>query len=133
VKLPGPLTVGFALASEALWELAAADLTLALGNFAALRRRVGNEQLRSCSDDAFVVERVCRAVRIACVWYYKPVLCLQRSAVTARMLKRRGIDAHMVVGAMRVPLRAHAWVCVQDRIVDERPDVVAKFAVLDVC
>jgi hypothetical protein len=131
--LPGPPIVGLALASEALWELAAADFTLAFGNFAALRRRVGNERLRSRSDDACVVERVCRAVRIASVWYYKPVLCLQRSAVTACMLKRRGVNAHMVVGAMRVPLRAHAWVRVEDRIVDERPDVAAKFAVLDDC
>jgi hypothetical protein len=133
VTLPRPPIVGFALLSEALWELAAAEVTLALGNFAALRRRVVNERLRSRADDAFIVERVCRAVRIACVWYYKPVLCLERSAVTARMLKRRGVNARMVVGAMRVPFRAHAWVRVEDHIVDEQFDVVAKFAVLDEC
>jgi len=106
---------------------------LAIGNFAALRRLVLRAKLRVRAHDPFVTERVRRAVDTACVWYYKPVLCLGRSAVLVRMLRRRGLNARLIVGTTQVPFRAHAWVQIEERIVGDPGDVAVRFLVLDEC
>ena len=74
-------------------------------------------------SDATAVAEVSRAIERACIWYPKKVLCLQRSAVTTYLLRRRGIDAHMVVGVRAMPFLAHAWVEVQGRVVNDFPRV----------
>lgn len=56
------------------------------------------------------VERICSAVDMACAWYWKEALCLQRSAATSCLLKSHGIFAQMVIGAQELPFKAHAWV-----------------------
>jgi hypothetical protein len=75
------------------------------------------------ASDATAVAQVSRAVERACVWYPKKALCLQRSAVTTCLLRRRGIDAHMVVGVRAMPFLAHAWVEVGGRVVNDFPRV----------
>ncbi len=45
------------------------------------------------------VEQTCAAVDMACIWYWKEGLCLQRSAATACLLKRFGVPAQLVIGA----------------------------------
>ncbi len=79
------------------------------------------------------VERICAAVDMACIWYWKEVLCLQRSAATACLLKRYGIAAQMVIGAQQMPFRAHAWVEVDGRVVNDKPYTPEMYAVLDRC
>ena len=79
------------------------------------------------------VERICAAVDMACIWYPKEVLCLQRSAATACLLKRYGIPAQMVIGAQQMPFRAHAWVEVDGRVVNDKPYTPEMYAVLDRC
>src|SRR6266404_4942345 len=71
------------------------------------------------------IDRVCTAVNYACVWYPKQALCLQRSFVTTHLLRRRGVAAHMVLGAQKLPFKAHAWVEVNGRAVNERSNVQA--------
>ena len=83
------------------------------------------------SDD--VIAKICAAVDIACVWYWKQVLCLQRSAVTACLLKAHGVPAQMVIGAQQLPFKAHAWVKVDGRVVNDKPYVPEIYAILDRC
>ena len=71
------------------------------------------------------------AVDIACIWYWKQVLCLQRSAAITCLLRELGVPAQLVIGAQQIPFRAHAWVEVNGRVIHERSDVHAIFAVLD--
>ena len=78
-------------------------------------------------------ERICAAVDMACIWYWKEVLCLQRSAVTACLLKRHGVPAQMVIGAQQIPFRAHAWVEVDGSVVNDKPYTPEMYAVLDRC
>jgi hypothetical protein len=73
------------------------------------------------------------AVDCACIWYWKQVLCLQRSIVTVCLLKRHGIDACMVIGAHPVLFRVHAWVESAGRVVNDKPSVKEIYAVLDYC
>jgi hypothetical protein len=79
------------------------------------------------------IERVCLAVNYACVWYPKQALCLQRSFVTTYLLRTHGVAAQMVLGAQKLPFKAHAWVEVDGRAVNERSNVQATYAGWDTC
>jgi hypothetical protein len=61
------------------------------------------------------------------------VLCLQRSAATACLLRRYCVEAHMVIGAQQMPFKAHAWVEVGGRVVNDKPYVAEMYSVLDRC
>lgn len=121
------------LVMQAYSNLIYFDFYLARGNFAALY-----EKVRSCPIDMSaalpdVAGRICAAVDMACIWYWKEVLCLQRSAATTCLLKRHGIHAQLMIGAQLMPFRAHAWVEVDGRVVNDKPYVREMYAVLDRC
>jgi hypothetical protein len=110
------------------------DLYLAKGNFQALCAKVRLYRQRKeppTSSDA--VERICAAVDMACIWYWKKVLCLQRSAATACLLKTYGVGAQMVIGAQQVPFKAHAWVEVNGQVVNDKPYTPEMYSILDRC
>jgi len=109
------------------------DLFLARGNFSALYKKVRNYPTGRAAELRDPIEKVCAAVDMACIWYWKEVLCLQRSAATACLLKRYGIPAQLVIGAQQMPFRAHAWVEVDGRVVNDKPYTPEIYAVLDRC
>ena len=109
------------------------DLYLARGNFGALYEKVSNYPVRKTTPAPDAVECICSAVDMACIWYWKEALCLQRSAATSCLLKRHGIFAQMVIGAQRLPFKAHAWVEVDGRVVNDKPYVAEMYAVLNRC
>jgi len=115
-----------------LW-LICFDLYLARRNFAALYHKVRNYPLGRALESYDAVEKVCASVDIACIWYWKEVLCLQRSAATACLLKRYGVNAQMMIGAQQMPFKAHAWVEVEGRVVNDKPYMREMYAVLDQC
>jgi hypothetical protein len=106
---------------------------LVRGDFSALYERVRKSEVTNVVPIRGAVERICAAVDMACIWYPKEVLCLQRSAAAACLLKRYGIPAQMVIGAQVVPFRAHAWVEVDGRVVNDKPYTQEMYAVLDKC
>ena len=109
------------------------DFHLARGNFVALYQKVRRFPIGSLVELPDVTERVCAAVDMACIWYWKEVLCLQRSAATACLLKRYGVPAQMMIGAQQAPFKAHAWVEVNGRVVNDKPYMREMYAVLDHC
>jgi len=109
------------------------DLFLARGNFAALYKKVHSYPVGKLAEDPELSESICAAVDMGCIWYWKEVLCLQRSAATACMLKRFGVPARMMIGAQQMPFKAHAWVEVDGRVVNDKPYMRDKYAVLDQC
>ena len=64
---------------------------------------------------------LCRAMNLSCVFYFHRVLCLQRAAATTLLLRRHGIAAEMIVGVKQFPFRSHAWVEVENDIVNDKP------------
>jgi hypothetical protein len=80
-----------------------------------------------------VIEKVCRAVERACVWYGKRSLCLQRSAVTTCMLRSFGLPASLVVAAQVMPLTAHSWVEVHGSVINDHKAVKRLYRVLARC
>jgi Transglutaminase-like superfamily len=121
------------LAFRAYLTLIYFDLYLARGSFAALYTQVRNYPIGRKSESGDAVENICAAMDMACIWYWKEVLCLQRSAATACLLKRFGVPAQMMIGAQQTPFRAHAWVEVDGRVVNDKPYMREMYQVLDRC
>jgi hypothetical protein len=103
------------------------------GNFLALHSRVRTRPRARRMPTAGAVGRVLSAVDMACIWYWKEVLCLQRSAVTTCLLRRQGVSAQMVIGVQRMPFKAHSWVEVEGTVVNDNPYTPEMYAVLDRC
>jgi hypothetical protein len=121
------------LVFKAYLKLILFDLYLARGNFAVFYDKVRNYPVKRMTPAPDALECVCSAVDMACIWYWKEALCLQRSAATSCLLKTRGIVAQMVIGAQQLPFKAHAWVEVDGRVVNDKPYVMAMYSVLDRC
>jgi hypothetical protein len=121
------------LVLRAYLRLVQFDLYLARGNFQALYDKVRTFPITEMPTSVDSTERICAAVDMACIWYWKEVLCLQRSAATACLLKRYGVPAQMMIGAQHMPFKAHAWVEVQGQVVNDKPYMREMYAVLDRC
>jgi hypothetical protein len=121
------------LVIKAYFKLIQFDLCLRRGDFAALHNKVRSCSVGKKALSAGAIEKICSAVDMACIWYWKEVLCLQRSAATACLLKRYGVSAQMIIGAQQMPFRAHAWVEVDGRVVNDKPYTPEMYAVLDRC
>src|SRR5258708_2581376 len=129
----GAKTVMRFLFWKALIGLMAFDSLLLVRNFATLHRIVRNWKVSSRKVSLEATDRVCDAVNRACSWYPKRALCLQRSAVTTCLLRNCGVPAALVIGAQKLPFKAHAWVEVDDHAVNERSDVQTIYGVWERC
>lgn len=89
-------------------------------------QKVGDVRTEQSAD-------LCHAADLACVFYFKPVLCLQRSAATAVLLRRHGWAADLVIGAQMLPFQSHAWVEIDGRVVNDKPYITEMFQVLERC
>ena len=121
------------LVLKAYGKLIFFDLYLARGNFKALYEKVRNHPVAKKTPASDSIERISYAVDMACIWYWKEVLCLQRSAATACLLKQNGVPAQLVIGVQQMPFKAHAWVEVGGRVVNDKPYMHEMYAVLDRC
>jgi hypothetical protein len=118
---------------HALCLLLAYDILSALCRFQTIYSMVRGWKVNTNVDGPDTIDRVCVAVNFACVWYPKQALCLQSSFVTTYLLRKHGIPAQMVLGAQKLPFKAHAWVEVDGRAVNERSNVQETYAVWDRC
>lgn len=121
------------LGLQAFFSLIAHDLFLLRHDFAALHAKVHLLPVEANGAKAEDTDRICQAVAYACIWYPKQVLCLQRSSVAVKLLRRYGVHAEMVIGAQRLPLKAHAWVEVNGRVVNDKPEVQTNYLVMERC
>jgi hypothetical protein len=121
------------LAVKAFCKLIHFDLYLARGSFQALYEEVRRYPLRNQAPIPDPTAQICAAMDLACIWYWKEALCLQRSAATACLLKSYGVPAQMVIGTQQMPFKAHAWVEVDGRVVNDKPYTPEMYAVLDRC
>jgi len=78
-------------------------------------------------------ELLCHAMDLACVFYFKRVLCLQRSAAATLLLRRYGWHAEMVTGIQILPFTSHAWVEIYGTVVNDKPYVRDIYQVLERC
>ena len=118
---------------QAWFMLFAYDILSLLCRFQILYSMVKGWKVAGIAADSDTIGRVCTALNYACIWYPKQALCLQRSFVTTYLLRKHGVSANMVLGAQKLPFKAHAWVEVEGRAVNERSNVQATYAVWDRC
>jgi hypothetical protein len=116
------------LLGRAFWELARYDALARCGGFPRIRRRMGKAR---GGRRAATVEAAVDAVACITSFYWKPLLCLQRSVVTARLLRAEGFQADVVIGCRARPFYSHAWVEVDGRVVNDSPAYQTKLQPLD--
>jgi hypothetical protein len=110
------------------------ELAMRFRDFKSLHEIVRTQEVNIArATDHISDEQLCRAVDIACVIYFKQVLCLQRSAATTILLRRYGRKAEMVIGARVIPFQSHAWVEIGDRVVSDKPYMLEIYRVLERC
>lgn len=121
-------------AVEAWLLLLAMDIAMHFVGFEGFRDFVAQRKMRATpSTPSPAVADLCRAVDTACALYFKPALCLQRSAATTWLLRRHGRGARMVIGATIAPFRSHAWVEADGRVVNDKASTVEAYHVLARC
>jgi hypothetical protein len=110
------------------------DLLIRFRALESIHALVRNRTVSQCPfDKTASVEAICRAIDLACVYYLKPVMCLQRSAAQVLLLRRYGWQAEMVIGAQVIPFKSHAWVEVEGEVVNDKPYMHEIYSVLDRC
>jgi len=116
------------LRGRAFRELLRYDALSRYCGFPGIRRRMGG--MRDGATTA-TVEASVDAVAWMTSFYWKPLLCLQRSVVTARLLRAEGFQAEVVIGCRARPFFSHAWVEVDGRVVNDSPAYRTKLQPLD--
>ena len=110
------------------------DLMISLRALQSIHTLVRNSTVSvRQSHDKPDITAICKAIDLACVLYIKPVLCLQRSAATALLLRRHGWRSEMVIGAQVIPFKSHAWVEVDGTVVNDKPYIHEIYCVLERC
>jgi hypothetical protein len=127
------LPTRFLLILAAYLGLIRFDLLLARNDFELLYNKVRTYPTSKRAALPGSVEAICSAIDMACIWYRKEVLCLQRSAATVCLLRKYGVPANLVIGAQQMPFKAHAWVEVEGRVVNEKPSIPETYGVLTQC
>lgn len=108
------------------------DVLMHFGGLRTVHERVRLEKVSRTTPLGLGEDR-CRAMDLACVFYFKKVMCLQRSAATAVLLRRSGWPAELVIGAQLFPLKSHAWVESDGRIMNDKPYMLDIYEVLERC
>lgn len=114
-------------------ELLRVDIRLRRRGFPVVYESVRDSPVRRGRVIARTDVEICQAVNLACVFYFKQVRCLERSAATTSLLRRAGFFAEMVIGVQPSPFRAHAWVEVAGRVVNDKPYTSALYKVVERC
>lgn len=106
------------LVFRALCEITRYDLTVSLRGTGCILRQLRQQCVPQKPYNKELQGAICDAVLLATCFYRKPVLCLQRSVCTVRLLRKYGIDARLAIGYRPSPFFSHAWVEVNGRAVD---------------
>jgi len=119
------------LAVRAVRELCRYDLVAATSGFRGVYRKLQGLACGSRSSHSGLEIAVPQTVAAVSSFYWKPVPCLQRSVVTARLLRQYGVAAQVVIGCRTAPFASHAWVEVNGRVVNDSSGYQQKLRVLE--
>jgi Transglutaminase-like superfamily len=117
---------------SALFEIARYEVIIALRGSGRILRQLRRQAIAAKPTSHELEQAICDAVLLATCLYWKPVLCLQRSVCTVRLLRRYGIVARLVIGYRPSPFFSHAWVEVDGRVVYGSPAYQKRLILLHV-
>ena len=92
--------------------------------------KTGEKGIRNAPqpEDNEIISAICKAVRIATAFYYRPRKdCLPKALTIYYLLRKQGVPVKFCLGVKKYPFSAHSWVEYQGEIIDDR---VAKAYVL---
>ena len=118
------------LVFRALYELVRYDVIHGVLGITRIRAQPTRRTNNVGPASAELESTICDAVVLACCFYWKPVLCLQRSVCATRLLRSRGVAARVVIGYRAVPFFSHAWVEVDGLVVNDSPVYQRRLTVL---
>ena len=119
------------LVLRAFKELIFYEILTKMGGFKRVRTYVKRTSRKPLDTPPEMVKRVVDAVDIASVFYHKRVMCLHRSFAAVRMLRRSGVGAELIIASRPLPFMSHAWVEVDNQIVNDKPGYKRKLHVLE--
>lgn len=102
---------------QALFEMLRYDVIVSWFGVGRILRHLRRQRVPVTPFSEELQQAICDAVLLATCFYWKPVLCLQRSVCTARLLRSRGIGARVAIGYRPAPFFSHAWVEVNGKVV----------------
>ncbi len=108
------------------------DWSVRVRSFERVCQTVRQYPIRKYISDPVEIAQIVNALASVSIWYFKRVLCYQRSCCLVWMLRDAGIPANLVIGAQQWPPRTHAWVTVGDEVVGDLAHRVRTFDVIEV-
>jgi hypothetical protein len=103
---------------RAFYELARYEALIGIRGSGHMLRQLRALEIAGKPPNKGTEQTVCDAVLLATCFYWKPVLCLQRSVCLVRLLRMHGVPARLVIGYRPSPFFSHAWVEVAGRVVN---------------
>jgi len=119
------------LYARVLWELIRYDLLLSCLGLRGVRPRQSRRAPVPGAGSAGIESAIVEAVRSVAPFYWKPIRCLQRSIVTARLMRQQGVLAEVVIGYRAAPFFSHAWVEIAGRVANDSPMYQRRLQVLE--
>jgi Transglutaminase-like superfamily len=101
---------------QALFEMARYDVIVFPLGIGRILRQLRRQHVPVTPCSADLQKGICDAVLLASCFYWKPVLCLQRSVCTTVLLRKYGIGAKVVIGYRPAPFFSHSWVEVNGQV-----------------
>jgi hypothetical protein len=126
----------FLIREELLWTVKAfvtlvyVDFLVSI-SFTRLYRLLRRTRIQGLNRPRSAPSLILRSALRAERAYFKRVWCLQRSAALALLLRHGGWACNIVLGVRTFPFEAHAWVELGRRMVNDNPDYVRQFLVID--
>jgi hypothetical protein len=110
------------------------DATKRFRAFKAMRPVLQRREMRQASlAHRRSRETLCLAINLACVFYFREMSPLERCAAATLVMRRHGWQAELVVGAQILPYDTYAWVESEGDIVNDQPNLLEVYQVLDRC
>lgn len=121
------------LVIESWLTLLFVDLMLRVCSFKRLHRLLRQQRVVQADKYDFSSDALSHATDVACAFYLRQVSPLERSAAAALLLRRHGWQADLILGLQIFPSEPYAWVEVGGRIVNDQPNLLEIYQVLDRC
>jgi hypothetical protein len=107
------------------------DILMGRGNYQHVRNTARVWPVCSQRLSQVQLQQVLYGMDIACIWYRKEVLCLQRALATSTLLRDHGEPAEIVIGTQLMPHKTHAWVEINGKVVNDKPYMREKYLVME--
>jgi hypothetical protein len=119
------------LVMQAFKELILYEFLTKFGGFPRVRKFVKRTNRSDRAPERDTVKKVVDAVDIAGCFYVRQVMCLHRSFAATRLMRKMGVDAELIIATRPLPFLSHAWVEVDNEIVNDKKGYKRKLLVME--